>query len=179
MVRDLWVLLESELTFARHIDQVCHSCYYQLRHLKVIARSLNFNAVVSVIHAFVFSRLNYCGSIFAGLPRVLMEKLRWVHRATAQLAGKFTRLTTNFSIVIVYVSIYLIYVVGFHPHNTSCTRSCLWCGIAYLAGCPPIWASFALLCRRRTLRSSVHSNLVVPFAHSMTMQSHSFSVLVQ
>lgn len=121
-MRDLWVLLESELTFARHIDQVCHSCYYQLRHLKVIARSLNFNAVVSVIHAFVFSRLNYCGSIFAGLPRVLMEKLRWVHRATAQLAGKFTRLTTNSSIVIVYVSIYLIYVVGIALASTPTTH---------------------------------------------------------
>src|SRR6218665_1457811 len=47
-VRDLGVLLDSELTFSHHIDQVCRSCYYQLRQLRVIARSLTFNAAVSL-----------------------------------------------------------------------------------------------------------------------------------
>src|SRR6218665_3308394 len=67
VVRDLGVLLDSELTFSHHIDQVCRSCYYQLRQLRVIARSLTFNAAVSLVHAFVFSRLDYCSSIFVGL----------------------------------------------------------------------------------------------------------------
>src|SRR6218665_1585599 len=39
--------------------------------------------LVSLVHAFVFSRLDYCSSIFAGLPGVRMEKLRWVHQAAA------------------------------------------------------------------------------------------------
>src|SRR6218665_1148984 len=60
VVCDLGVLLDSELTFSHHIDQVCRSCYYQLRQLRVIARSLTFNAAVSLVHAFVFSRLDYC-----------------------------------------------------------------------------------------------------------------------
>src|SRR6218665_3886003 len=68
VVRDRGVLLDSELTFSHHIDlQVCRSCYYQLRQLRVIARSLTFNAAVSLVHAFVFSRLDYCSSIFVGL----------------------------------------------------------------------------------------------------------------
>src|SRR6218665_3824789 len=91
VVRDLGVLLDSELTFSHHIDQVCHSCYYQLRQLRVIARSLNFNAAVSLVHAFVFSRLDYCSSIFVGLPGVRMEKLRRVHRAAARLIGGFRK----------------------------------------------------------------------------------------
>src|SRR6218665_2431120 len=73
VVHDLGVLLDSELTFSHHIDQVCRSCYYQLRQLRVIARSLTFNAAVSLVHAFVFSRLDYCSSIFVGLPGVRME----------------------------------------------------------------------------------------------------------
>src|SRR6218665_1983508 len=68
VVRDLGVLLDSELTFSHHIYQVCRSCYYQLRQLRVIARSLTFNATVALVHAFVFSRLDYCSSIFVGLP---------------------------------------------------------------------------------------------------------------
>src|SRR6218665_382965 len=79
------------LTFSHHIDQVCRSCYYQLRQLRVIARSLTFNAAVSPVHAFVFSRLDYCSSIFAGLPGVRMEKLRRVYRAAARLIGGFRK----------------------------------------------------------------------------------------
>src|SRR6218665_1323312 len=67
------------------IDQVCRSCYYQLRQLRVIARSLTFNAAVSLVHAFVFSRLDYCSSIFVGLPGVRTEKLRRGHRAAAPM----------------------------------------------------------------------------------------------
>src|SRR6218665_402902 len=85
VVRDLGALLDSELTFSHHTDQVRCSCYYQLRQLRVTARSLTCNDAVSLAHAFVFSRLDYCSSIFAGLPGVRMEKLRWVHRATARL----------------------------------------------------------------------------------------------
>src|SRR6218665_2123966 len=80
VVRDLGVLLDLELTFRHHLDQeVCRSCYCQLHQLRVIASSLTFNAAVSLVHAFVFSRLDYCSSIFVGLPGVRMEKLRRVH----------------------------------------------------------------------------------------------------
>src|SRR6218665_1806496 len=41
------------------------------------------NTAVSLVHAFVFSRFDYCSSIFAGLPGVRLGKLRWVHRIAA------------------------------------------------------------------------------------------------
>jgi len=53
---------------------------------------LTFNAAVSLVHAFVFSRLDYCSSIFAGHPEVRMEKLsRRFHRAAARLIGEFKK----------------------------------------------------------------------------------------
>jgi len=93
VVHDLGVLLDPELTLSHHIDQeVCHSCYYQLKELRVIARSLTFNAAVSLVHALVFSRLlDYCSSIFAVLQVVRMEKLRWVYRAVARLIDGFKK----------------------------------------------------------------------------------------
>src|SRR6218665_652799 len=42
---------------------------------------------VSLVHAFVFSRLDYCSSIFVDVLGVRMEKLRRVHRAAARLIG--------------------------------------------------------------------------------------------
>src|SRR6218665_1081802 len=107
VVHDLGVLLDSELTFSHHIDQVCRSCYYQLRQLRVIARSLTFNVAVSFVHAFVFSHLDYCSSIFVGLPGVRMEKLRRVHRAAG--SGSLTT----------YPTICGMCCTGFHSHSAS------------------------------------------------------------
>src|SRR6218665_57017 len=92
VVRDLERLLDSELTFSYHIDPVCRSCYYQLRQLRVIARFLTFNVSVSFVHVFLFSRLDYCSSIFAGPQGVRTQKLRRVHRAAARLIGGFKKI---------------------------------------------------------------------------------------
>src|SRR6218665_3549829 len=40
----------------------------EVLHTRDIARSLVFNAAVALVHAFVFSRLDYCSSIFTGPP---------------------------------------------------------------------------------------------------------------
>jgi len=63
-VRDLGVTLDQELTFTRHINLLCRSCYYQLRQLKVISRSLSPSAASTLVHAFVVSRLDYCSAPF-------------------------------------------------------------------------------------------------------------------
>src|SRR6218665_940149 len=172
VVRDLGVLLDSELTFSHHIDQVCHSCYYQLRQRRVIARSLSFNSAVSLVHAFVFSRLDYC--IFAGLQGVRMEKLRRVHRAAARLSCGFRKFD--------HISHYMRDVLHWLPFP-----QCISYRIASLVWrCLSGWAPSCLRelfrplssCEgRHTLRSSAHGNLVVPFARSATMQTHSFSVV--
>src|SRR6218665_556133 len=174
VVRNLGVLLDSELTFSHHIDQLCRSCYYQLRQLRVIARSLTFNAAVSLVHAFVFSHLDYCSSIFVGLPGVRMEKLRWVHRAAARLIGGFRKFD--------HISHYMRNVLHWLPFP-----QCIFYRIASLVWrCLSGWAPSYLreLCRplsscsgRRALQSSAHGNLVVLFARSLTMQTRSFSVV--
>ena len=57
-VRDLGVTLDQELTFMRHINLLCHDCYYQLRQLRVVFRSLASNAALTLIHSFIVSRLD-------------------------------------------------------------------------------------------------------------------------
>src|SRR6218665_139596 len=156
------------------IDQVCRSCYYQLRQLRVIARSLTFNAAVSLVHAFVFSRLDYFSSIFVGLPGVRMEKLRRVHRAAARLIGGFRKFD--------HISHYMRDVLHWLPFPQRISyriASLVWRGFfglgpSYLREfCRPLSSCSG----RCTLRSSAHGNLVVPFARSATMQTRSFSVV--
>src|SRR6218665_1085329 len=40
-VRDLGVILDQELSFAEHISSLTRSCFYQLRQLRVVSRSLS------------------------------------------------------------------------------------------------------------------------------------------
>jgi len=40
-VRDLGVILDGRLTMADHVAAVCRFCYYQLRQLRSVARSLS------------------------------------------------------------------------------------------------------------------------------------------
>jgi len=51
--RDLGVIIDSRLTMADHVAAVCHSCYYQLRQLRSVARSLSAEAVKAVVHTFI------------------------------------------------------------------------------------------------------------------------------
>ena len=87
-VRDLGIILDQELSFSLHVNQLTRSCYYQLRQLRVVSRFLSHAAAATLIHAFVTSRLDHCCSILVGLPLVLTARLDRVLRSAARLIGR-------------------------------------------------------------------------------------------
>src|SRR6218665_2618505 len=103
-----------------------------------------------------------------------MEKLRRVHRAAARLIGGFRKFD--------HISHYMRNVLHWLPFPQR-----IFYRIASLVWwCLSGWAPSYLreLCRslsscsgRHAFWSSPHGNLVVPFACSVTMQTHSFSVV--
>src|SRR6218665_3594954 len=52
-VRDLGVILDQELSFAEHITALTRSCYYHLRQLRVVSRSLSSSSASTLVHAFI------------------------------------------------------------------------------------------------------------------------------
>ena len=70
---------------ADHVAAVCRSCYYQLRQLRSVARSLSAEAVKAVVHAFISSRLDYCNSLLTGVNDGLLRRLQSVQNAAARL----------------------------------------------------------------------------------------------
>ena len=74
-VRDLGVLLDSELTTSHHVSNVA-SCFFQLRRLRQDRHILSREVTALLISAFVLSRLDYCNSVLAGLPRSTTEPLQ-------------------------------------------------------------------------------------------------------
>src|SRR6218665_972472 len=82
-----------ELTFANHIglNLLSRDCFYQLRQLRTVTRSLPPSATAPLVHAFVTHRLDYCSSLYAGLPACRLGCLDRVLRSAARLIGGISK----------------------------------------------------------------------------------------
>src|SRR6218665_802805 len=77
-VQDLGVTLDQELTLSRHVGSVCRSCFYHLRQIRSVRRSLTFKAVRTLMHAFICSRVDYFSAIYAGVALAHVDQLQSV-----------------------------------------------------------------------------------------------------
>ena len=84
-VRDLGVLLDSELTMDAHIKQLCRSCFYQLRRLRVIRHCLSRESLLTLAYAFICNRIDYCNGVLCGVTAGRLDRLQSVLNATARL----------------------------------------------------------------------------------------------
>ena len=80
-------MVDGELTMANHISHLTRMCFYHLRQLRVVKRSLTKDTASahSLIRALVHSRLDYCNGTLAGLPQYQLNKLQSILRASARL----------------------------------------------------------------------------------------------
>src|SRR6218665_2693367 len=70
-----------------YIIALTRSCYYHLRQLRVVSRSLSSSSASTLVHAFIANRLDYCSSLYCGLPQVRLRPLNGVLRAAARMIG--------------------------------------------------------------------------------------------
>ena len=165
--------MDQELTFTRHINLLCRSCYYQLRQLRVVLRSLTFNAALTLIHSFVVSRLDYCSALYVGLPVTRVGCLDRVLRSAARLVGRIPKFG--------HVTDYMRDVLHWLPFSQRVTyriSSLVW---RCLAGVAPVYLQ-ELCCstlsvqRRGSLRSSKQAELLVPRSRTSIKQRRSFYI---
>ena len=85
VVRNLGVILDENMTKSEHIARVCRNCYYQLRQIRRIKRSLTANSITLLVLASVHSRLDYCNSVKYSLPWSRLQLLQSVLNSAARL----------------------------------------------------------------------------------------------
>ena len=85
VVRNLGVILDENMTMFEHIARVCRHCYYQLRQIRRIKRSLTANSITLLVLASVHSRLDYCNSVLYSLPWSRLQLLQSVLNSAARL----------------------------------------------------------------------------------------------
>ena len=95
-VRNLGVWFDSDFSFSKHIQNVCKSCFIQLKDFRNIRQFLTHDAAVSVANAFVSSRLDYCNSLFRSLSKFNLHRLQSIQNSAARIvtnSSKYTRIT--------------------------------------------------------------------------------------
>ena len=93
-VRVLGAILSSDLSPEKHVSNLCATCFYWLRQLRRVRRSLDAESAATLVHAFVTSRVDYCNVILAGASKSVTDKLQRVLNAAARIVtgtGKFDR----------------------------------------------------------------------------------------
>jgi len=68
-----------------HVSAVCRSAYGYLRQLRSVTRVLSAEAAKTVVHTFIFLRLDYGNSLLFGISDNLLWRLQAVQSAAARL----------------------------------------------------------------------------------------------
>ncbi len=62
-VRNLGVILETDLSFSSHVKAVTKSAYYHLKNIARIRCFVSSHDLEKLVHAFITSRVDYCNGL--------------------------------------------------------------------------------------------------------------------
>ena len=84
-VRDLGAYIDSGINVDEHVTRLTRTCFFHIRQLRSIRRSLTIESSHALVRALVLSRLDYCNVLLGGAPKCLLGPLSGVLRAAARL----------------------------------------------------------------------------------------------
>jgi len=90
-VRDLGVLIDSDVAMRSHVSRTVSGCFAVLRHLHSIRRSASDSVFHSMVVSLVMPHLDYCNATLAGLPASQLSRLQSVLNAAARLIHRSSR----------------------------------------------------------------------------------------
>ena len=85
VVRNLGVMIDCNLTMKDQILNTVKTCNYHLRNIAFIRKYLSEDSAKILVINHVISRLDYCNSLYNGLPNALLKKLQNVQNRAARL----------------------------------------------------------------------------------------------
>ena len=153
----------------RHISNVCKISYFHLRNVRYLKPVLSNDALVTVVHAFISSRLDYCNSLLHGLPENQVFKLQRIQNVAARLVTGCAR-TDHISPV--------LKILHWLPIRYRIDFKILLLTYKCIHGLGPEYLSELISVKEcgRSLRSSHSLNLSVPKHRLKSYGERSFSV---
>ena len=157
-VRDLGVMLDSNMTMSQHVLRVCQNCYFQIWLIHRLGKALSVESKLLLVHALVHSRLDYCNSVLAHLLWSLVQQLQSVLNSAARLTFGFKRFD---HITPALMDLHWL------PYLQHITYKLCMIMFKCLRGSAPAYladycTSASLVPGRSALRSAAHGDIVVP-----------------
>ena len=87
-VRDLGVIIDSDLSMSTHVCTTIQNCYFHLRQLCLVRHSLSKEAAHALVRAMIHCRLDYCNSVLSNQPMYVYNNLQSVLHTAARLGMK-------------------------------------------------------------------------------------------
>ncbi len=156
------------MSMRHHVGMICRSGYYHLRNIARIKKCLSNNALQTVIHSLISSRLDYCNTLLAGVPKCVLQKVQYLQNSAARLLSgtrKFDHITP------VLKSLHWL------PVECRIDFKVLLLTHKALHGKAPVYISELLVFRQgRKSRSTELNLLFVPKTKCVTFGDRAFSV---
>ena len=84
-VRDLGAYIDSGMSYTDHVTRLTRTCFFHIRQLRSIRRSLTVDFSHALVRALILTRLDYCNGLLGGAPKCLLSRLSRVLRAATRL----------------------------------------------------------------------------------------------
>ncbi len=84
-VRNLGVILETDLSFSSHVITLTESPYYHLKHIERIRSLVSRQDLEKLVHACITSRVDYCNGLLTGLLKKTIRQLKLIQNTAARI----------------------------------------------------------------------------------------------
>jgi len=169
----LGVKFDQNISFSAHVKHLAGKCFYQLRQLRTVRRSISTDAAKTLVHAFVICRVDYCNAVLANIPALHLQPLQSVLNAAARVITRKRKYD--------HVSADMRDVLHWLPVRQRTEYKL--CGYVYRSLHKSAPSYIAAMCNpvsevagRQHLRSAAHGDVVVPSMRTKTYGLRSFSV---
>ncbi|XP_068242479.1 uncharacterized protein [Palaemon carinicauda] len=99
VVRDLRVLTDCHLSFHDQITNEVRATGYHLKDITFIKKYLDEKTTKMLVQNYVISKVDYCNSLYYGLPNYLLKKTLKCHEQSCQINQRFTSTRKDYTSV--------------------------------------------------------------------------------
>ena len=82
--KNLGVYIDCELKLSTHVNKIVSSSFNILRNISRIRRHLDCDSTKILVQALIISKLDYCNSLFLGIPQYNLDKLQWIQNMSCR-----------------------------------------------------------------------------------------------
>jgi len=96
-VKNIEVILYQCINMYEHVASVCRAAYYHLKNIHCLKAFITQEALVTVVHAFVASRIDYYNCLLYGISDYNINQLQRIQNNAARIVtntGKYNHITS-------------------------------------------------------------------------------------